>query len=210
MIFKKPDTVPQMRSKPIHFHKQAQTHFRANCCRKDKILSIIFVKHFCWDFQTCLSQFFFADKGAWGAPMEGGPPISRNQSPPAETSRNQSPSAIGAFQLENRWPRGVGANFLGVGPIGPPPLPFSLKIVGPGWLGQLPGGARGPASFSWKTCAPGWLGATSWGLWGAPRGESPIALVVSTHMVWDLGIRELSTNKLERGLSLKGIFGKDF
>ena len=74
----------------------------------------------------------------------GGPPISRNQSPPAETSRNQSPSAIGAFQQENRRPRGVGANFLGVGPIGPPPLPFSLKIVGPGanFLGPMGGGPQ--------------------------------------------------------------------
>jgi hypothetical protein len=133
---------------------------------------------------------FFCRQGGLGGPHGwGGPPsaeISRHQPKPAEISHHQPQGGGGGpFQLENRWPRGVGANFLGVGPIGPPPLPFSLKIVGPG------------ANF---------LGPMG----GAPRGESPIALVVSTHMVWDLGIRELSTNKLERGLSLKGIFGKDF
>ena len=118
MIFKKSDTVPQMRSKPIHFHKQAQTHFRANCCRKDKILSIIFVKHFCWDFQTCLSQFFLPTRGPGGPPWRGGPPsaeISRHQPKPAEISHHQ--------------PQGGGGGTLSAG-----------KSLAQGGWGQLPGG----------------------------------------------------------------------
>ena len=91
MIFKHPDTVPQMRSKPIHFHKKAKNIFGNIVVQTDKIIfaSDIFVKHFCWDFQTCLSQIFFADKGAWGAPMDGGAP---HQPKSVATSRNQPKS----------------------------------------------------------------------------------------------------------------------
>ncbi len=147
IIFKHPDTVPQMRSKPIHFHKKAKNIFGNIVVQTDKIIfaSDIFVTHFCWDFQTCLSQIFFADKGAWGAPMDGGAP---HQPKSVATSRNQPKSVTishrgggGPFQLENRWPRGVGANFLGVGPIGPPPTPLQLENSWP--RRQLPGAYGG-------------------------------------------------------------------
>ncbi len=120
MIFKHPDTVPQMRSKPIHFHKKAKNIFGNIVVQTDKIIfaSDIFVKHFCWDFQTCLSQIFFADKGAWGAPMDGGAP---HQPKSVATSRNQ--------------PKSVTISHGGGGD------PFSWKIVGPGGLG--------PTSWGW-------------------------------------------------------------
>ena len=145
MIFKHPDTVPQMRSKPIHFHKKAKNIFGNIVVQTDKILfaSDIFVKHFCWDFQTCLSQIFFADKGAWGAPMDGGAP---HQPKSVATSRNQPKSVTISH-------RGGGGD------------PFSWKIIGPGGLGptscptplqlenswprrQLPGAYGGPPEGS--------------------------------------------------------------
>ena len=88
--------------------------------------------------------------------------ISRNQSPSAEISRHHQPKSVATSHRGGGGPLSAGKS-----------------------------GGPGPASFSWRTCAPGWLGATSWGLWGGPKGEPPIALVVSTQMVWDLGIREL-------------------
>ena len=154
MIFKHPDTVPQMRSKPIHFHKKAKNIFGNIVVQTDKIIfaSDIFVKHFCWDFQTCLSQIFLPTRGPGGPPWMGGPPISRNQSPPAETSRNQSPSAIGGGggppNRKNNGPGGGGAHTPSRNqPISVPvshggrggTLSAGKSLAQGGW-GQLPGG----------------------------------------------------------------------
>ncbi len=121
MIFKHPDTVPQMRSKPIHFHKKAKNIFGNIVVQTDKIIfaSDIFVTHFCCDFQTCLSQIFFADKGAWGAPMDGGAP---HQPKSVATSRNQPKSVTISH-------RGGGGGTLSAG-----------KSLAQGGWGQLPGG----------------------------------------------------------------------
>ncbi len=89
---------------------------------------------------------FFCRQGGLGGPHGwGGPPsaeISRHQPKPAEISHHQPQGGGGGpFQLENRWPRGVGANFLGVGPIGPPPTPLQLENSWP--RRQLPGAYGG-------------------------------------------------------------------
>ncbi len=60
-----------MRSKPIHFHQQAQTHFRAHCCRKDKMIFVNnnFRKTFLLGFfKHVLSKNILPTRGAPGGP----------------------------------------------------------------------------------------------------------------------------------------------
>ncbi len=126
MIFKHPDTVPQMRSKPIHFHKKAKNIFGNIVVQTDKIIfaSDIFVKHFCWDFQTCLSKNMLPTRGAPGGPHHQPKSV-------AIISRNPSPPAIGGGGAPSTWKTG-----------GPGPLSAGERVPQAG-LGQLPGAYGG-------------------------------------------------------------------